>query len=120
MGDIEPDKNLKTGKRPLAVALTHDPLRPELPSLSASGRGVLAEQIVALAFEHGVRVREDSTLAEILATLDLDTPIPSEAIIAVGEVLARLYEINTELAAGALLAGQPLSALEKERAKHEP
>ena len=36
-------------------------------------------------------------LAELLATLDLDTPIPSEAIVAVAEILARVYEANARM-----------------------
>ncbi len=69
----------------------------------ASGRGKLAEQILQLAFAKGVKVREDADLAELLVKLDLDTPIPSEAIIAVAEILAKVYEAN------AALAGQPLT-----------
>ena len=60
----------------------------------ASGRGKLAEQILALAFGKGVKVREDADLAELLAKLDLDTPIPTEAIVAVAEILAKVYEAN--------------------------
>jgi flagellar biosynthesis protein len=60
----------------------------------ASGRGKLAEQILDLAFHRGVKVREDADLAELLVQLDLDTPIPSEAIIAVAEILAKVYEAN--------------------------
>ena len=46
------------------------------------------------AFEKGLKVRQDADLAEMLAHLDLDTPIPSEAIIAVAEILARVYAAN--------------------------
>ena len=65
-----------------------------LGKIIASGRGKLAEQILALAFSRGVKVREDADLAELLVKLDLDTPIPSEAIIAVAEILAKVYEAN--------------------------
>lgn len=60
----------------------------------ASGRGKLAEEILALAFSKGVKVREDADLAELLVKLDLDTPIPTEAILAVAEILAKVYEAN--------------------------
>lgn len=68
-----------------------------LPRIVATGRGKLAEQILELAFANGVRVREDANLAEILATLDLDSEIPSEAIVAVAEILTRVYEANAAL-----------------------
>lgn len=67
------------------------------PKVIASGRGKLAEQILEMAFAEGIKVREDADLAELLAKLDLDTPIPSEAIITVAEILTRVYEANARL-----------------------
>ena len=64
------------------------------PKVIASGYGKLAEQILDMAFAKGINVRTDADLAQLLATLDLDTPIPTEAIIAVAEILARVYEAN--------------------------
>jgi flagellar biosynthesis protein len=86
--------------RSVAVALKggvegHASGNPEsLPKVVASGYGKLAEQILEMAFDKGIKVREDADLAELLATLDLDTPIPSEAIVAVAEILAKVYEAN--------------------------
>lgn len=92
-------KPLKPTDRPsVAVAIQGQNGKPDsLPKIIASGRGKLAEQILELAFTKGVKVREDADLAELLATLDLDTPIPSEAIVAVAEILARVYEANARL-----------------------
>lgn len=70
------------------------------PSVIASGRGKLAEQILAIAFERGIKVREDADLAEVLAALDLDTDIPTEAIMAVADILTRVYQENDRMAAG--------------------
>lgn len=86
------------GKASVAVAIQSDKGKADsLPKIIASGRGKLAEQILELAFSKGVKVREDADLAELLATLDLDTPIPSEAIVAVAEILARVYEANARM-----------------------
>ncbi len=68
-----------------------------LPKVIASGYGKLAEQILQMAFERGIKVRTDADLAELLATLDLDTPIPSEAIVAVAEILSKVYEANARM-----------------------
>lgn len=76
----------------------------DLPRLLASGRGALAEQILSLAFEAGIRVRQDADLAQILTTLDLDTPIPPEAIVAVAEILNKVYEANNQLGSNATTA----------------
>src|SRR5271155_1723801 len=86
------------GTRSVAVAIKGEEGNPDsLPKVIASGRGKLAEQILALAFAKGIRVREDADLAELLVKLDLDTPIPSEVIIAVAEILARVYEANARI-----------------------
>ena len=90
-------------RRAVAVAIKGDvgatPDSPaySLPKVVASGYGKLAEQILDMAFEKGVKVREDADLAELLAMLDLDSPIPSEAIVAVAEILAKVYEANSKL-----------------------
>lgn len=65
-----------------------------LPVVTAAGRGKIADQILQLAFEHGIRVRKDSALAEMLAALELDSPVPSEALSAVAEILSYVYQAN--------------------------
>ncbi len=91
------------GRRSVAVALKGASAESEgkpgsLPKVVASGYGKLAEQILDMALDKGIKVREDADLAELLATLDLDTPIPSEAIVAVAEILAKVYEANARMA----------------------
>ncbi len=65
-----------------------------LAEIIAAGRGAMAEKIVRLAFENNVPVREDSDLAELLAQFELDTPIPTEAVMAVAEILSYVYKLN--------------------------
>ncbi len=65
-----------------------------LPKIVAAGYGKLAEQIVELAFQNGVKVREDKDLAQMLVAIELDSDIPSEALIAVAEILAYVYKTN--------------------------
>ena len=50
---------------------------------TASGKGAIAEQILAIAFERGIKVRKDAELVEILSLIDVDSPIPLEAFTAV-------------------------------------
>jgi flagellar biosynthesis protein len=82
--------------RDLAVALSYDPDRAEVPRLVAKGRGALAAQIVAIARDHGVAVRQDRDLAALLSTLEIDCPIPVAAF-AVAEILAHLHRANRAL-----------------------
>lgn len=80
-----------------AVAIEGGSNPNALPRVIASGRGLLAEQILKLAFENNIKVRQDEDLVELLAMLDLDHHIPAEAVIAVAEVLARVFEANSAL-----------------------
>ncbi len=90
MADAEEPKP----KRQVAVALRHSAGDPALPRIVASGHGAVAEQILELAFAHGVKVRTDADLAEILAAVDVESEIPIEAIAAVAEILAYVYRAN--------------------------
>lgn len=81
-------------KRQTAVALTESDIAGEAPTIAAVGRGVIAEKILQLAFENDIKVREDSALAEMLATIEIDSPIPSEAFMAVAEILSYVYRAN--------------------------
>lgn len=86
----------KKPKNQTAVAITAATDAEAMPRITAAGRGKLAEQILQLAFDNGIKVREDSALAEMLAKVELDSPIPSEAFLAVAEVLSYVYRANGE------------------------
>lgn len=77
-----------------AVAVQYDREAKDAPRVVASGRGAVAEQILSLAFAHGVRVREDADLVEILEKVDVDSIIPLEAFAAVAEILNYVYRMN--------------------------
>ncbi len=81
-------------KKKTAVALKDSKGGKKIPRIAASGRGTIAERILDLAFEHDIKVREDGDLAEMLTAIDLDSPIPSEAFVAVGEILSYVYRAN--------------------------
>lgn len=86
----------KIPKRQTAVAVKDAKSLKALPKITAAGRGKIAEQILQIAYENGIKVREDSALAEMLAKVELDSPIPSEAFLAVAEVLSYVYKANGE------------------------
>lgn len=81
----------------VAVALQYDPEVADAPRVVATGQGALAEQILNLAFAHGVKVRTDPDLAQILAAVDVDSVIPVEAFAAVAEILAYVYRLNGQV-----------------------
>jgi flagellar biosynthesis protein len=84
----------RRGRRPVAVALQWDTARADAPVVTAKGEGALAEQILRVAFDRGVKVRTDADLAEVLRASELDREIPYAAYVAVAEILAYLYRAN--------------------------
>ncbi|HKI35956.1 MAG TPA: EscU/YscU/HrcU family type III secretion system export apparatus switch protein [Gemmataceae bacterium] len=84
-------------KRPLqAVALRYAPREDEAPRLTAKGRGHIAEKIVELARRHGVPIRQDRNLVQVLSRLDLEQDIPPSVYRAVAEILAFVYRLSME------------------------
>jgi flagellar biosynthesis protein len=83
---------------PAAAALHYDPAGSEPPEIIATGRGLIAEQIVAVAREHSVPLHQDPGLVEALAKLDIGTVIPRELYAVVAEVLAFVYSVDAEAA----------------------
>ena len=83
-----------------AVALTYSQT-DAAPRVVAKGRGMLAEQIILRAREHGVYVHESPELVSLLMQVDLDQRIPPQLYIAVSELLAWIYRLES---------GQPVAA----------
>ena len=85
-------------KAPIAIALDYKREgridSRQGPRVSATGKGAVAEQILQIAFERGIPVREDADLAQILSTLEVDSVIPVDALAAVAEILSYLYRLN--------------------------
>ena len=84
-------------KRTVAVAISDARIEGGLPTVDAIAHGALAEQLLALAFAHGVPVREDADLAEILEAMEIDTEIPLAAVAAVAEILSYVWRLNRSL-----------------------
>lgn len=87
--DFAPDAAAEPRPRPAAAALRSG--TGGQTRVTAAGHGAVAEQILAIAFDRGIPVRQDADLAELLAALDIDSPIPLEALAAVSEILLYLY-----------------------------
>ena len=83
-----------------AVALAYSQT-DAAPRVVAKGRGLVAEQIIARAREHGVYVPESPELVSLLVQIDLDQRIPPQLYIAVAELLAWIYRLES---------GQPVAA----------
>lgn len=76
-----------------AVALAYSQA-DSAPRVVARGKGLIAEQIIARAREHGVYVHESPELVALLTQVDIDQHIPPQLYLAVAELLAWLYRIE--------------------------
>jgi flagellar biosynthesis protein len=79
--------------RQVAVALAYQ-MGESAPKIVAKGKGLIAEEIISRAKEHGVFVHESKELVALLMQVDLDDRIPSELYLVVAELLAWLYRIE--------------------------
>jgi len=85
--------NKSTDKHAVALAYHSG---DSAPRVVAKGKGIIAEEIITRAKEHGVHVHESKELVSLLMKVDLDENIPPVLYIAVAELLAWLYHIDTE------------------------
>ena len=82
------------GKRKQAVALRYRPDKDTAPRVAAKGSGLIAEKIIELAREHGIPVKDDPDLLEVLSKLDIEEEVPPTVYVAVAELLAFVYSLN--------------------------
>ncbi|MES2354464.1 MAG: EscU/YscU/HrcU family type III secretion system export apparatus switch protein [Pseudomonadota bacterium] len=69
------------------------------PTITAKGRGKVAEEIIRRAKESGVFVHESKEMVALLMELDLDQQIPPTLYRVVAELLAWIYRIENRLPA---------------------
>jgi flagellar biosynthesis protein len=75
-----------------AVALQYD--GDNAPIVTASGEGAIAEEILRIAREHNIPLREDALLAELLSDLNLGEEIPPMLYRVIAEVIAYAYLVS--------------------------
>lgn len=92
-----PPPPVKPKPKPRATAVAIRQEEGGEATVVAKGAGLVAERILELAWQAGVRVREDADLVQILNAIDLDSPIPADCFAAVAEILQYVYEANRAL-----------------------
>ncbi|MEE2025095.1 EscU/YscU/HrcU family type III secretion system export apparatus switch protein [Alkalimonas mucilaginosa] len=79
-------------KEKSATALKYD--GKAAPKVIAKGHGELAEDILAVAREHGVLVHEDEELIKLLSQIELGDSIPKELYVVIAELIAFSYVLQ--------------------------
>ncbi len=104
--------SLHTDDRQLAVALKYRP-GDAAPRIVARGFGLIADEIIARAKEHGVFVHESPELVTLLCQVNIDQHIPAALYTAVAELLAWIYALDSQ-------AGQDRAATITANAQNNP
>ena len=87
--DLEMPKKSKK-----AVALRYKTGDDNAPRVTAKGTDLIAEKIIEMARKHGIPIKDDPDLIEVLSRLDLNEEIPPELYVVVAELLAFVYRLN--------------------------
>jgi flagellar biosynthesis protein len=93
----QPSENRKSimgGHTRIPVAVTLKWEGQGAPRVTAKGHGGVADRILALAAEHGVPLREDPVLVDVLSRVDIGREIPPALYRAVAEVIAFAYSLR--------------------------
>lgn len=75
-----------------AVALSYD--GKHAPKVVASGEGLVADEIIALAKASGVFIHQDPHLSNFLRLLELGEEIPKELYLLIAELIAFVYMLD--------------------------
>ena len=79
-----------------AVALKYQPDKDNAPKVTAKGSGNVAEKIIEIARKHGIPIKDDPDLVNVLSKLDIKEEIPASVYVVVAELLAFAYSLNKE------------------------
>ncbi|MBT6297508.1 MAG: flagellar biosynthesis protein FlhB [Nitrospina sp.] len=77
-----------------AVSLKYDNQIHKSPVVTAKGKGLIAEKIIALAKKNNVPIKEDPDLVHLLSKVDLNKEIPASLYHLVAELLSFVYRLN--------------------------
>lgn len=75
-----------------AVALSYD--GRNAPKIVATGEGLIAEEIIALAKANGIYIHQDPHLSHFLQLLELGEEIPKELYLLIAELIAFVYMLD--------------------------
>ncbi len=87
-------KNKISSKK--ATALKYDEKKDIAPKITASGTGYVAKNIIQIAKENNIPIKEDGDLINMLSQIELNAQIPEELYKAVAEVFSFIYGITSD------------------------
>ena len=79
-----------------AVSLKYDSRVNKSPLVTAKGKGLIADKIIALARKNKIPIKEDPDLVQLLSQVDLNREIPTSLYKVVAELLSFVYKLNND------------------------
>ena len=83
----------KKGNRS-AIAVRYDIEKDKAPLIIATGRGIVADEIMRVAQDNQIPLYEDPKLTKLLSQIELDTEVPKELYVLVAQVLFFVYKLD--------------------------
>ena len=77
-----------------AVSLQYKKGKNTAPKITAKGQGWVAENIIKMAQEKNIPIREDKDLLHLLSEIDVGQEVPESLYKVVAELLAWVYQLN--------------------------
>ena len=74
--------------------IKYDVKNDRAPRVTAKGRSLVADRILAEARKNGIPVYQNKSLVNMLMALEIDREIPPELYRTIAEVLAHVYRID--------------------------
>ena len=97
MTDAPPADDLPEEPEQKAVAVRYDVKKDRAPRVTAKGRSLVADRILAEAKKNGIPVYQNKSLVNMLMALEIDREIPPERYRTIAEVLAHVYRIDRHM-----------------------
>ena len=97
MMDAPPADDLSEEQEQKAVAVRSDVEKDRAPRVTAKGRSLVADRILAEAKKNGIPVYQNKSLVNMLMALEIDREIPPELYRTIAEVLAHVYRIDRHM-----------------------
>ena len=92
-----PAEDVPKGQEQRAVAIKYDVKKDRAPRVTAKGRSLVADRILAEAKKNGVPVYQNKSLVNMLMALEIDREIPPELYRTIAEILAYVYRIDKKM-----------------------
>ena len=77
-----------------AIAIKYDSKEDEVPKVIAMGAGEIAKKIINMANDQDIPLYQNSSLVEVLSSLEINEEIPFEVYEIIAEIIAWVHALK--------------------------